>query len=394
MKKLLVPFLLLIMFIPFYVNAESKYLYDVLKDEAESGGLAREYTGEHHDSFTEEPSKKIYHWYADQNDTDAANEILDKWNVVFGGFCWQMIRTTDTGGVKMIYNGVPSNGQCNNTGAAQQIGTSTFNTNDNSPAYVGYMYDSNSLITYKANTAATTGSLFGTSVTYSGGSYTLTNTSTTYDTTHHYTCNNTFGTCSTVRYYYYDNQYTELNDGRNIEEALVDMLSADNVNQTDSIIKTKIDTWYQNNMTDYTSKLEDTIFCNDRSINTLGGWNPNGGGKSISLRFNNYTLNSNLSCTNITDSFSMTNTKAQLTYPVGLMTSSEMNLLGNDNLRKTEHAYYLASPYAFGYSSHALESYIITSGSYAYNGVNFTRGVRPTISLTSGTFYMIYIRVI
>ena len=42
-------------------------LYNVLKKEAVEGGLAREYTGEHHDSFTEEPSKKIYHYYSNSN---------------------------------------------------------------------------------------------------------------------------------------------------------------------------------------------------------------------------------------------------------------------------------------------------------------------------------------
>ena len=29
-------------------------------------------------------------------------------NVIFGGYCWQMVRTTDTGGIKMIYNGEPT----------------------------------------------------------------------------------------------------------------------------------------------------------------------------------------------------------------------------------------------------------------------------------------------
>ncbi len=29
-------------------------------------------------------------------------------NVLFGGYCWQMVRTTDTGGIKMIYNGEPT----------------------------------------------------------------------------------------------------------------------------------------------------------------------------------------------------------------------------------------------------------------------------------------------
>ena len=40
-----------------------KTLYEVLEKEAAIGTYAKEYTGDHHDSFTEEPSKKIYYWY-------------------------------------------------------------------------------------------------------------------------------------------------------------------------------------------------------------------------------------------------------------------------------------------------------------------------------------------
>ena len=39
----------------------------------------------------------------------------------------------------------------------------------------------------------------------------------------------------------------------------------------------------------------------------------------------NYNENIDLSCANITDRFSLANTKAQLTYPVGLLTYSEIN---------------------------------------------------------------------
>jgi len=39
----------------------------------------------------------------------------DKRNIIFGGFCWQVIRTTETGGIKMIYNGEPVDGKCENT---------------------------------------------------------------------------------------------------------------------------------------------------------------------------------------------------------------------------------------------------------------------------------------
>ncbi len=103
--------LLFVMFLPLYVNAESKYLYDVLKNEAEKeNGLAKEYTGEHHDSFTKEPTHKIYHWYADND--EEMNNIDDKNNIIFGGYCWKMFRTTDTGGIKLVYNGFPRNNNC------------------------------------------------------------------------------------------------------------------------------------------------------------------------------------------------------------------------------------------------------------------------------------------
>ena len=359
-------------------------LYNVLRGEATAGTYAEEYTGSHQDSMAGVGTKKIYHWKAD-DDTEAT-AILDKWNVIFGGFCWQMIRTTDTGGVKLIYNGVPSNGQCNNEGTAQQIGTSKFNTDDDSPAYVGYMYNPSTLITYKGYSTATSGNLFGKGVSYSGGTYTLTNTSTTYDGNHHYTCNNATGTCSTVRYYYSSYYYTEINDGRTIEECLEDMLSADNVNQTDSTIKTYIDNWYQSNMISYTNKLEDTIFCNDRSISDLAGWNPNGGNKNGTLGFKNWYTNSDLSCTNITDKFSVGNNKAKLTYPVGLLTAPETYLLNNDNLRKTEKYYWLGSPYNF-YNDNAFECVIAMSGYNSAYLVNYTYGVRPVVSLKPGTEY-------
>ncbi len=94
----------------------------------------------------------------------------------------------------------------------------------------------------------------------------------------------------------------------------------------------------------YTDYLEDTIFCNDRSIRSLNGWNPNGGSVSSYLQFKEYNVTSDLSCANVTDQFSTQNEKAKLTYPVGLMTSPEMNLLGNNDLRETGEWYWLASP--------------------------------------------------
>ena len=90
-----------------------KTLYNVLEQEATKGTLAQKYTGEHKDSFTESATKDIYHWYA-VNNTDAT-KVTNMNNVIFANHCWQMIRTTDTGGVKMIYNGEPENNKCLNT---------------------------------------------------------------------------------------------------------------------------------------------------------------------------------------------------------------------------------------------------------------------------------------
>ena len=85
------------------VSKYDKTLYGVFKKEVNKG-YALKYTGEHQDSM--DPTKStedIYHFYA--NTDIKGNAIRDKFNVVFAGLCWQMIRTTDTGGVRLLYNG-------------------------------------------------------------------------------------------------------------------------------------------------------------------------------------------------------------------------------------------------------------------------------------------------
>ncbi|MBQ6477266.1 MAG: hypothetical protein IJI43_02390 [Bacilli bacterium] len=367
-------------------------LYDVLKNATEEGIYAKEYTGNHQDSMMGVGTEKIYHWWAEDDNNGTA--ILDKWNVIFGEFCWQIIRTTDTGGVKLLYNGVPSDGQCNNSGSATKIGNSLFAIGGGYAPFasVGYMYNPSSLLKNNGNSAATSGSLFGKGVTYSGATYTLTNTSTTYDENHHYTCNNATGTCDTVRYYYYDNYYTEISDGRTIEEHVEDMFSVYNVNQTNSYIKTYVDNWYQSNMTSYTNKLEDTIFCNDRSIDNLGGFNPNGGLTNGRLQFKNYGYtNSDLTCTNITDKFCVSNTKAKLTYPVGLLTFPEVYILTNNvsssTLRNSGSDYILATP-SYIRGRDVYIRFVAADGHVQGYAAEISQGVRPVISLKFGTKYI------
>ena len=90
---------------PYTVSKET--LYDVLRN-ASATPLATAYTGDHKDADGVYEPKTIYHWYGENDNTGL--EITNKYNVVFGGYCWQMIRTTDTGGVRLLYNGVPTTG--------------------------------------------------------------------------------------------------------------------------------------------------------------------------------------------------------------------------------------------------------------------------------------------
>ena len=111
-------------------------------------------------------------------------------------------------------------------------------------------------------------------------------------------------TCSSIYYVYYtkstDAYYITLTNGKSVNDALNEMLYANDVNTNDSTIKNYIDSWYVNNIKGkYEDKLEDTVFCNDRSISKLNGWNPNGGDATQYLQFKNYsTSNQSLACAN------------------------------------------------------------------------------------------------
>ena len=341
---------------------------------------------------------------------------VDNNNVLFANFCWKIVRTTETGGIKLIYNGLSSNGTCNNTGDSTSIGTSAFNTNTNSPAYVGYMYGTPYTYSSKSMKNITDTYYYGKDVTYSNGTYTLTNTITSnswssiYNTSdgiynHHYSCLSTGNTCSSVYYIYYTDDsslyYITLKDGKKVDDALSEMLD-DNTNN--STIKTEIDNWYSENMTGYTTKLEDTVWCNDRSIGTKNGWDPNGGVTSgnwpnYSLLFSAYnrvysTHSPSLTCSRNIDKFttSTSNGNGKLDYPVGLLTADEIMLAGgkggasnNSYYLYTGKSYWAGSPYYF-FDGVAFEFRVFSDGGLDGDVVtNSAPGVRPSVSLASGT---------
>ena len=65
-------------------------------------------------------------------------------NLLYANFCWKIVRTTETGSVRIVYNGTPVNGKCTTTtGSNTQIGNRAFNTFNYKKQYVGYMYGDN-----------------------------------------------------------------------------------------------------------------------------------------------------------------------------------------------------------------------------------------------------------
>ena len=61
-------------------------------------------------------------------------------NVLFAGYCWKIIRTNDSGGIRMIYSGVPVNGTCDVPDSQRVLTKSVYNDSAADARYVGYMY--------------------------------------------------------------------------------------------------------------------------------------------------------------------------------------------------------------------------------------------------------------
>ena len=340
------------------------------------------------------------------NDTDSINLSLSTSDVIKIIY-YKGSSTTDNSDYVdfSLQKGVGNSSKsCNNTGTNSQIGTSAFNKDYNSPAYVGYMY--NTVYPYtRKSMSSESNILFGNSFNYNSnnGTYTLTDTMTVatwssgYNTinNNHYTCMSTGTTCSSIYYVYYtsssDAFYITLTGGKSVNDALNEMLYANDVNKNDSTIKAYIDSWYENNIKGkYEDKLEDTIFCNDRSMSneSYNGWNPNGGSTSTTLQFKNYsTSNQSLVCANETDRFSMSNTKAKLKHPIGLLSVPELSLAGYGGSHYFNNGQWvwLASPYGFnGY--YALVGVVFTSG-WDGSYVRDSGGVRPSVSIKPGTSF-------
>ena len=302
---------------------------------------------------------------------------------------------------KMLAPEMVTRDGCNSTGTASQItldvnGTDTnlfkYNNSTNSLAYSGYMYGT---VYQSYSRTQASGIYYGRGFTWDGTNYRLTDTRVGSDDTHLYTCNSTSAeaTCTNLRYLNkYSDYYIILQDGKSGEDAMREMQT----NSISSNAKQKIDSWYASNMLDVSDKLEDTIWCNDRSSTDTGGWTYNGFIFSPNTRATNISQgngNPNLSCINKNDRFTVNNAKGNkaLTYPVALLTSDEAMLAGathygsNNTYLSGGMQFWTMSP-AYFYEANATV-YIVSGSGVSPAAVNFYDpfGLRPAISLKHST---------
>ena len=336
--------------------------------------------------------------------------------VSYGGYIWRIIRQNGNGTIRMIYSGTSTS----DTGSATSIGTSAYNSKYRDPTYVGYKYSENFSL-HETENASTTYNGFNENVNYYfGQGYEFDEKTKTFHltgeviqgmwsevgeeaiTSYPYTCFSTEsnGTCTVLlNVTRYQNAYTAtvipISYSSNSYEGILE-------NTTDSTIKERIDTWYEQNLLNRTDEngvawseyLSDEVFCNDRSITSGSGYllSPTTNFGPFG-RVNNNKIPT-LSCSQPSDRFTVDESKGngELDYPIGLITIDEASMAGGVfNIVNTRYYLYTGQNY-WTLSPSRFDSWIATafvwrvssSGSlHPWAWVANSHGVRPVINLSS-----------
>ena len=169
-------------------------------------------------------------------------------------------------------------------------------------------------------------------------------------------------------------------------------------NEKDSTIKTVLDNWYQKNILEkgYHDKVADSIFCNDRGLQS---------GDGMSTTQNTYYMphqrlrvdqEPTLMCHQEGDRFTVSEEKGNgaLTYPIGLITSDELQYAGmaEGYLNKLSYAhssltYWTMSPSWFLTTSGTSRVMKESRLGYVHYSDNVltAAGVRAVINLNQNT---------
>ena len=186
-------------------------------------------------------------------------------------------------------------------------------------------------------------------------------------------------------------------------------LENNRLNTNDSTIKKTIDTWYKDNLVNYTKYLSTTaVYCNDRELGS--GTYSATGNQFYYVGYTRLGANKNPSynCTNEYDAFSVNNTKAQLTYPIALMTADEISYAGGVWIKNAATWYYLNSKGSASIKNGQNEWWLLSAASwdtdkssvvfkvsssqdrkaqFGAQSVQYKLHVRPVISLKKDVLY-------
>ena len=194
--------------------------------------------------------------------------------------------------------------------------------------------------------------------------------------------------------------YITLKNGDTIEKALHKMLNYkfntnigdENINVYNSAAKGIVDNWFKNNFTEYIDYLDDGVFCNNRVVYGINGWDPKTQTNDDNIVFNyrypstddGKIANKSFACPNITDRFSLSNNLAKLKYSVGMITFSESNYFsryyGNINSEKN---YWTMTPSDF-HNEYAHNNKVQGKNDYTPWDVYYNYNIRPVIVLKPG----------
>ena len=163
-------------------------------------------------------------------------------------------------------------------------------------------------------------------------------------------------------------------------------------NTNNSTIKIKVDEWYESHIkdTEYESYLSDTLFCNDRSFNES---NTGTGAGTSETYYRPYSGNKTLKCSQKNDRFTVDDEEignGDLTYPISLITSDEVNLAGSygsinsSYYLYTGNSYWTLSPNSFD-DTYASVRRVRDDGTTLNYNVGNSGGVRPVINLKAGS---------
>lgn len=257
-------------------------------------------------------------------------------NVIFANMCWQIVRTTETGGLKLLYKGLPTDGKCTTVDSGVSM---VFNSSTDSYSYVGYMYNLD--ISEKTSDAM-----------IAAGKTSL-----------------------------------EINKIDSNIKKNVDIWYKKNIDDKGYTSMLEDAVWCND-------RSQDKLLSSTSSTTYYGSYQRNRSQTTGSTVDSHYVTDLK-ACPNWVDRFTVNDTmkgNGALTYPVGLLTADEVSLAGGGFVGKNSSAWIFGDFWTMSprdsSSSRANNWDLAGSGlrDYSYS-VNFRSYMRPAISIKGSTIY-------